>query len=51
MIWGVSGWADLFSEAKGLDFGTSIFWIWLAYELGCVHYGLFTATKPTALNE
>lgn len=51
MLWDASAWAYLFSGAKSLDFGKSIFRIWLAYQLGCLRYGLFTATKPTAMNE
>ncbi len=51
MMWDRSAWAYLFSGAKSLDFGRSIFRIWLAYQLGCMRYGLFTATKPESPSE
>ena len=46
LLWDRSAWAFLFSGARNLEFGKSIFRIWLAYELGSMRYGLFTATKP-----
>ncbi len=51
MMWDRSAWAYLFSGARSLDFGRSIFRIGLSYQLGCMRYGLFTATKPESLSE
>ena len=51
MMWDRSAWAYLFSGAKSLDFGKTIFRIWLSYQLGCMRYGLFTATKPESPSE
>jgi len=51
MLWDISAWKYLLSGAKSLDFSRSLFRIWMGYQLGCMRYGLFTATKPGDPNE
>lgn len=46
LLWDLSAWRFLFSGARNVDFGKTIFRIWLAYRTGCLRYGMFTARKP-----
>jgi len=46
LTWDREAWAFLFSGARNREFGKTVFRIWMAYKMGCMRYGLFTARKP-----